>query len=180
MRPLLIPLMIAAAAAPLRAEVIEKRETQSYTIEGATIEGARKQMNERRPRGYDAYTEWKIRWDYSYRKTAAACSIASVKTHLDIVFHLPRLETQTPALQTSFRAYLQKLQLHEDGHAANGMTVARRVDSALPALPAASTCEEMGRSANALGERLVKEGNALDLDYDSRTRHGLTQGARWP
>jgi hypothetical protein len=42
------------------------------------------------------------------------------------------------------------------------------------------TCDALSRAANALGDRLIKEANQMDVEYDARTQHGRTQGARFP
>jgi predicted secreted Zn-dependent protease len=47
-------------------------------------------------------------------------------------------------------------------------------------LPGEPNCDRMGQVANELGRKLVKEANQQDIDYDAKTRHGATQGARFP
>ena len=139
----------------------------------------RSQMNRLRPKGFDALTTWNISWRFQYQQTQARCAIASVKTTVKIVYTLPKLDTHNPDVRKSFDAYMGKLRLHEDGHARNGADIARRIDAGIATL-AASTCGDLERNANALGNGILKEGNAFDVDYDTRTDHGRTQGARWP
>ena len=41
-----------------------------------------------------------------------------------------------------------------------------------------SHCATLEREANALGHRLLQDHVAREKQYDQRTRHGATQGAR--
>lgn len=172
-------LLLACLSAPACAEVRETREVKNYQFGGSSTAEARANMNKVRPRGYDAYTAWQINWRYTYKQANGRCSIATVTVNLTITYTMPDLQTSDAALDRSFKGYLVKLRTHEDGHAENGRIVARRIDDAIPKLTAA-TCEELGKNANALGQSIVKEGNALDIEYDKTTDHGRTQGARWP
>ena len=54
------------------------------------------------------------------------------------------------------------------------------MDQAIAAMPPAGSCDTLGTSANALGKSILRKYNQLDLDYDRDTRHGTTQGARFP
>jgi len=38
----------------------------------------------------------------------------------------------------------------------------------------------LGRAANRLGYSLIEAANQWDIDYDRRTQHGASQGARFP
>ena len=171
-------ILLAGLSTQALAEVRETREVKNYQFAGASMAEARASMNKVRPRGYDAFTTWQINWRYTYKQANGRCSIATVTVNLAIVYTMPDLQTSDAALDRSFKGYLVKLRAHEDGHAENGRIVARRVDDAIPKLSAA-TCEELGKNANALGQSIVKEGNALDIEYDKQTDHGRTQGARW-
>ncbi len=171
--------LIFISASTTHSEVRETRENKHYTVSGASPADVRASMNKVRPKGFDAYTSWNIRWNYTYRQANGRCAIASVTTRLAIAYTMPRVETQNANLQKGFDAYLQKLRVHEDGHANIGQSVARKIDDGIAGLTAPA-CETLDQRANALGEKLVKEGAAADIDYDRVTDHGKTQGARWP
>jgi predicted secreted Zn-dependent protease len=42
------------------------------------------------------------------------------------------------------------------------------------------TCEQLGLAANAAAHQVIKIYNQRDIEYDRVTRHGRTQGARFP
>ncbi|MBK9001341.1 MAG: DUF922 domain-containing protein [Myxococcales bacterium] len=57
---------------------------------------------------------------------------------------------------------------------------ARDVLRKLEKLDAEPDCDSMNREANAAANRIVEEYKAKDKAYDKETRHGATQGARFP
>ena len=96
---------------------------------------------------------------------------------------MPRLnpDSSAPAaLARTFDEYAEKLLAHEDGHAQNGIETGKRIEAAILGMQPHPTCDELSRAANAEGDRLIKEANQADRDYDARTEHGRTQGARFP
>lgn len=163
---------------PSFAAVRETVATERYVVRGEAGPEVRKQLNRKGPQGYDAYTSWNILWNFTYRKKGGKCVMQSVATRVDIRHTMPRLETGSSELKKSFNKYLESLQVHEDGHAEIGRDVARRIDQGIKGL-SDLTCEKLGVRANALGYKIIKEGNALDLKYDAETGHGQSQGAIW-
>jgi predicted secreted Zn-dependent protease len=132
---------------------------------------------------YDGYTAWQIQWRYDYRASGNACAIAAATVSVRTSIKLPewRNESTAPAeLRAHWRRYLQALTEHENGHRDNGLAAAREIDRGLVALPAQANCNAMGAAANAFGQGILRKYNQRDLDYDSATRHGRTQGANWP
>ena len=59
-------------------------------------------------------------------------------------------------------------------------TASRSANGSSAAIAPHPTCDALSRAANALGDRLIKEANQMDVEYDARTQHGRTQGARFP
>lgn len=177
LRLMLLTLFVSAADQSFAA-VRESVKTDRYVVRGNVAQDVRNLLNKKGPQGFDAYTSWNIRWSFTYRNKDGRCIIQSVTTRVDIRYTMPRLETDNSALKQSFNAYLKRLQIHEDGHADNGRNVARRIDEGIKGL-SELTCARLGTSANALGAKISREGNAFDLKYDAETDHGRTQGAIW-
>jgi predicted secreted Zn-dependent protease len=71
--------------------------------------------------------------------------------------------------------------VHEKGHAQNAIDAARKIEAGILALPSEPTCDALRTKANDLGHALmlIKDANQADIDYDRRTQHGATQGARF-
>lgn len=161
------------------AIVRETTKNTTYVVRGETAPDVRKDMSAKGPQGYDGFTTWHIRWNYRFQATARGCAIGDVTVSLAIAFTMPRLESRNSVLKASFDAYVAKLQKHEDGHAENGRSVARRIEKGIAGMSAGS-CDDLQRDANLFGDRAIDDGKALDAEYDRQTRHGETQGAVWP
>jgi predicted secreted Zn-dependent protease len=160
-----------------------------YDVDGASAQELREDLNRRGPtdgyehRHFDAVTNWRVRWQYTSKRTAAGCEIASVSTAVEVTYSFPRLssDSSTPLdVRRAFARYLERLLVHEKGHAKNAIEIARRIEDGIQGLPAAPTCASLNTIANSLGQSLIKEANQLDIEYDARTDHGRTQGARFP
>jgi predicted secreted Zn-dependent protease len=178
-----------AGSGPAASEPVVKRNTVHYEVGGATAEDIRAELNGLGPTGqvekrrFDAHTRWHVKWTYRYRNVGQDCAIARVSTTVDVTITLPRLKADAsrPAeLTRAFEEFAAKLLLHEDGHAQTGIDAAKQIEAAMLAIKPHPTCDALGRAANALGHALIKEANQKDIEYDARTQHGRTQGARFP
>jgi predicted secreted Zn-dependent protease len=154
-----------------------------YQISGTTAQQLRQQMNKLGPRGYDAYTEWNIKWNYRYQQRNNQCRIASVVVNTTIKITLPAWRIPANAsqkLKQQWNNYLNKLRLHEQGHQQHGINASNDVFKSLNNTPAYATCSQLERAANQAGYAIIKGYNQRDLVYDQETEHGATQGAVFP
>jgi predicted secreted Zn-dependent protease len=189
-RLLLAALCVAfAGLGPLAAEPAVKRDMVHYEVDGATAEAIRAELNRLGPIGriekrrFDAHTLWNVKWTYRYRNVGSDCAIARVTVTVDVTITLPRLKPNAvrPAEVTrAFEDFAKALLAHEEGHAQIGIEAARRIETEIQGIKPHPTCDALGRAANALGDSLVKEANQKDVEYDARTQHGRSQGARFP
>lgn len=173
---------LPAAAAPIVTQRVDY-----YDVAGATPSDIRADLNRLRPESkgerHDALTRWNVRWRYTYKISAQDCSFASVTTTLDVVITMPRLKPDASvpaAVARQFSDYLERLMLHEQGHVDGAIDFAKRIDAGIRALPPQPSCDALGKAANALGNDLVKQAQQSSDEYDARTLHGRTQGARFP
>jgi predicted secreted Zn-dependent protease len=179
---------LACVSTATLAETVVVQTLFHYDVGGATPQDVRVYLNRHGPfdaqgRRFDGYTRWYVRWRYLYKSVPEGCAIASVVTSADIAITLPRLGADSQAsdeLKKSFADYVEKLRVHEEGHAQTAIDTAKRIDDGIAALPPEATCERLGQVANELGYALIKEANQADLDYDARTQHGRTQGVQFP
>jgi predicted secreted Zn-dependent protease len=160
-----------------------------YDVDGMTADEIRADLNRRGPtdsverRHFDAVTHWHVRWRYTYTQGGRSCKIKSVSTVVQVTYLFPRLADPTSApadLRLAFSQYLERLLVHEKGHAQNGIDIAARIEDRIRHLPPAATCTALGEIANESGHALIKEAIQRDVDYDAETQHGKTQGARFP
>ena len=181
--PIAMLMVDCAAAEPKVSETFNY-----YDVSGSTVQELRADLNRHRPadkagKHFDAVTRWFIRWRYDYQTGSDQCAIASVSTTVNITITFPRLSETADipaAVKQAFADYTQKLLLHEKGHAQNAIDTAKRIDDGIAALRPQGTCPQLGRDANSLGYSLLEAAKQWDADYDLRTRHGATQGARFP
>lgn len=168
---------------------VVKETFDYYDVDGASAQEIRADLDRRGPtdshehRHFDAVTRWRVRWQYTYKPSAAGCEIGTVSTAVDVTYSFPRLLANSAAptdVRHAFAHYLERLLVHEKGHAQNGIDIAKRIENGISALHAAPSCDSLSAAANGLGRSLITEANRLDIDYDTRTEHGRTQGARFP
>jgi predicted secreted Zn-dependent protease len=185
---LLLLSVVAVALGPATAEPLVTQTVYYYDVAGASAPEVRADLNRHGPfdlqgRRFDGYTRWYVRWRYNYGSGPLGCTIANVTTAVDIGITLPRLNADAPAsddLKRVFSNYVEKLRLHEDGHAQVAIEIARRIESGIASLPPEPACDRLGQVANELGHSLIREANQQDIDYDARTQHGRTQGVQFP
>jgi predicted secreted Zn-dependent protease len=181
-------ILLSAGALTAQAAVHLEDRVEHYTISGSTPADLRRDMNAKGPQGaggrrFDGYTRWYVSWRYQYKKGEGRCAIASITTHVKVTMTLPRWrneENASSSVRQQWRRYLSALKQHERGHHRHGIDAANEVDRAIGAMPPAANCDALGANANALGMGILRKYNQLDLDYDRDTRHGATQGARFP
>lgn len=181
-------ILLSAWSLTTQAAVHLEDRVEHYMISGSTPADLRRDMNAKGPQGtegrrFDGYTRWHVSWRYQYQKAAGHCAIASISTHVKVTMTLPRWrneESANSSVRQQWRHYLTALEQHEQGHRRHGIDAAKEVDHAIGSMPPAANCDALGANANALGMGILRKYNQLDLDYDRDTRHGATQGARFP
>jgi predicted secreted Zn-dependent protease len=176
------------AHGPGLADGSVRREVRYYEVGGSTAAAIRDELDRSGPRGsdgrrWDGYTRWYLRWRFDLERGASGCRVAEVETTLDVEMTLPRWEAPADAdrrLAQRWNDYLLALTGHEEGHAQIAAEAARQVRRRVGQLPAAATCEAATRASNAVAEQVLREANEQERQYDRDTRHGETQGARFP
>jgi predicted secreted Zn-dependent protease len=124
-----------------------------YEITGTSAASLRKQMKSEGPKGYWAYTRWRIKWS------------SDCKVRLTVNYTFPKLKNPDNVplpLRKRFQAMLVKLKAHEEGHGQNGRDAAAEI--------LAADCKD--------ARAIIKKYAAKDKSYDKKTRHGYRQGVR--
>ncbi len=176
------------AETPRLRDVPANTEVKAYEIHGDDADALRAQMNALGPVDQagarsDAYTRWFVTWRYPLVETNGTCATGPVTVTLTVSMDLPawvEAEQGADALKRRWQEYLDALVVHETGHHANAVRAAQEIEQALPAIPAAPSCDEIQRVANAKGHALLEQYRQADVAYDAKTDHGATQGARFP
>lgn len=155
-----------------------------YHISPTTKHEILKQLNQASPisehgkvfHGY-AYSKINWRFKYKWKNNSTNCWITSVHTQLHTTYTLPKLATHTHEVRQVWSKWYPKLVLHEKGHHKFALNIANKIQESITKLPTQTSCKVLERKANAIGQRLIAELDALNKQYDKRTNHGETQGA---
>ena len=160
--------------------------TVYYPITGATAGQLRQQMNQLGPASqtsgqrFDARTDWYVRWNYQYFSQGNRCKLTAIRVRADVSIILPQWKQPANAakgLVNRWNQYIKALRLHEDGHKDHGIATSQAILQLLKQFPAKSSCSELGVAANEAAQGIITQYSQRDLDYDRKTRHGITQGA---
>ena len=160
---------------------------ETYDVSGDTAQELRRDLNRRGPlshgKRYDARTDWHVKWRFDFERGQDGCRVVRPRVDLDVVIILPRWRQAAGAerqLVERWEAYLEALGAHEDGHRDVGQSAADEIRETLEELRAARDCSKAEQRANGLGHEIIERHNRRDERYDEQTRHGATQGARFP
>lgn len=175
---ILLSLVVAQTSA--RAEINEEVAETYYDVEHEEGDSLRAVIGDASPieGGYHGYTKWNLKWSFSFDWDDESCWVSDVTVNMSATITLPELYTDDPSAQRRFDRYIVALREHEEGHVDTARLAAEEIEEAVLNMDARPTCKILGRDANALSQAIVKRGNQRDKDYDRRTDHGRTQGAR--
>lgn len=154
---------------------IADADIHHYDISGDNLAALRADMNRQQPApGFDGHTAWQVNWRWpGYASTE--CDLAAATLDTRITVSLPRWRPPhdaDPALILHWNHYIGSLTRHEQGH----VQLAREGFAKMQTILHDSTCTD----ADARLNTVLAEMRQADLRYDADTRHGVTQGARFP
>jgi predicted secreted Zn-dependent protease len=132
---------------------------------------------------YAAFTSWYIKWNYKYEQRDGMCYISAVKTTLDVDYTYPKWANKFMAsedLRIKWMEFESALRNHEEGHKDFGVKAAKEIEEAILAVEPTQNCSQLGNLANDAGYEVLRKYQQLELQYDSETDHGRTQGAVLP
>jgi len=150
-----------------------------YDVSGSTEAELREQLNAKAPVGPDNYrgdalTTWYIRWKWDGYGTED-CDLQSVTATYDIKVTMPRWDAPGDAsteLIEKWNKYMLALAGHEKGHVDNVIASLPYVINAIRR----ATCS----TAEAKAQEVLLGIRQNDVNFDASTRHGETQGAKFP
>ena len=151
-----------------------------YPVSGGNPRNIRASINRSRPRvaGQEPFDGMTV-WSYSTRwrgSSEGGCDPTTAEVTVNVVITLPEL-TNRQALSRSEREnwdrYLSRLGAHEQNHARIALA---GIDQLRTFMSGAPNCETM-LAARAQIDAAIRDANR---QYDETTRHGATEGARYP
>ena len=179
--------MLGLLLQPIGGDLVVLERPDFYEVKGSSAEELRRAMNLLGPRDdkgerRDASTHWTVRWDYRHRAVAGVCYLTSFTTTLTVDTILPKWDGEgaVPALQERWDDFLLALEEHEGGHADIGRRAAREIQERGSALSSARSCPALVDAIKSTSKVLLARHRKEDAEYDRRTDHGRSQGARFP
>jgi predicted secreted Zn-dependent protease len=152
---------------------------QYYDVTGTTAGELRGSINTQGPldsggRRNDALTMWNIDWTWPLNPDSS-CILSGATINTTIAVTFPRWlppAGASAALVQQWNTYEEALVTHESGHVTFVLATAPDVLAAIKG----ATCATAEAAAQAAVGRIRQH----DIDYDTETNHGATQGARFP
>ncbi len=129
---------------------------------------------------FHGHTDSNIRWKFSWQSKHGKCRISKVNTYVDITYTLPKRihKTTDRDLQKIWDEWFPALLAHEKNHATHAINTATKIEQTIKNLTPYSNCKDLELAANKKGNILIKALNKLDKEYDKKTDHGQTEGAK--
>ena len=146
-------------------------------VDQGAIRAALDQLGTRDPHDsgvHDALTTWHANWTWD-GLPAGGCDLPNLHYDFRIDVRLPHLvqpERLPAAVRRKWGNYVAALIDHELGHVKHASDHRDDIAGAVRA----SNCAD----ANTTGLAAIATLSRFDADYDSETRHGVTQGATFP
>lgn len=166
----------------------ESVDVRWYSVTGTDSKAVWQSIAANGPKGDDgkvfaARTDWNLTYRYRTRIFDGQCKVTGITTRLAVVMQMPRWqdERRAPAeLRERWRRYLQALREHENGHRAHGVSATNEVQARIGTLAPRPDCNGFESQASSVANEVIAAYAHRDREYDRRTEHGLTQGARFP
>jgi len=158
-----------------------------YPVRGRTAGALLTEMRGGGPvsggRRYFGTLSWTLRYRWSNTSTGlGTCSVHGLEVAIETITTMPDwrdADSASTELRTQWAAFLAALRAHEEGHRRIALEAAIAVKRRLEDLGIAE-CSSYAREAELAFRRLLDTYNARDVEYDTTTGHGASQGAVWP
>lgn len=178
--PTIAPVIDPSGSAPnVVVATVADAAMQYYDITGTTANELRTSINGSGPldsggRRNDALAMWNIDWTWPLNPDSTCIlSGATISTTITVTF--PRWQPPagtSAAVVQQWNTYEAALATHESGHVTFVLATAPDVLAAIKG----ATCA----TAEAAAQTVVGRIRQHDIDYDTETNHGFTQGAHFP
>ncbi len=135
-----------ALAAPKITETV-----QTYPVSATTLQGLRREMKTKGPKGFWGFTRWVVKW-------SGTCDV-----EVDVTYTLPRHEkpnTMPADVRQKFDRMLRNLDAHERLHGQHGINAGREI------------VQNGCRNAH----EIIKKYSKADKTLDRQSRHGRRDG----
>ena len=156
-----------------------------YTIKGSTLIEIQKAIENHGPtletdQEGVANCKTGYEWSLGVKSSKTECQVTGVPFKVHTVCSYPKWEQPAGVDQSvvnSWNYFMDKVRLHENGHADIGKKLGQQLYEQIKKLPSAPTCDEIKKSGEKLMADTIAQDNQENKQYDIDTVHGETQGA---
>ena len=168
---------------------IVNRVNSTYEVSGLTVQEVRNQIDKFGPmhptekKRYDGITQWDLSWKYQLSRRGKIWIVTSRSVKLNIKVSVPQWvdrDKASPLVQRQWKIYQSNLVRHEQGHVNIAMRAAKAIDNYIGTYGGASSLDQMQANIERNTKLILERFRKYDVNYDKRTRHGATQGAKFP
>jgi len=125
---------------------------------------------------------WKIKYYYKRQRRLGICSIAEVKTKVDVVYHIPKLAKNYKSPKGTrqvFNRYYIILKDYLKKHSNFAVQAASEIEEELIKIkPLNNDCEKIRTDAKRVAKAIIKKYKKKNKDYEIRTYEGFLEGVR--
>ncbi len=152
-----------------------------YPVKGQDYASLVKSLSASGPKGFHGLASWNIAYKYTTRTEGNVCRFDSIRLSVQGEILMPKWtdeDTAPPALRQRWADYYAALQQHEEGHVQHGNELASLVQEKFLGY-GDFACGQAKSIAQSEFDKLYNNLKNRDKEYDQRTQHGATQGARF-
>ncbi|MEW6196669.1 MAG: DUF922 domain-containing protein [Bacteroidota bacterium] len=161
-----------------------KSSIEYYEIYGSTLNELQREIQKKGPREggrrFDAYTTWRVGWEFKTISSNNKCTLKNVIVITEIKIVMPKWINYSSAkkeVQQIWDKYYKALLDHENGHKEIGLKAAAEIEKEIKKIKPKSSCAELERDINRNGDYVIAKYDSLEKEYDRKTNHGINAGA---
>jgi predicted secreted Zn-dependent protease len=152
-----------------------------YPVTGRDYASLVRSLSANGPKGFHGLANWDISYQYTTVPSGSMCRFDSVRLTVKGEILMPKWTDEAaapPSLRQRWADYYAALQQHEEGHVQHGKELAALVQEKFLGY-GDMACGQAKAIAQSEFDRLYNNLKNRDKEYDQRTQHGATQGARF-
>jgi predicted secreted Zn-dependent protease len=173
---------VYSAVTPSSRMVAKIERTDYYEVSGKTLPEIKDNMKTSRPKDYDAWTDWYVNWNYEFYMAKDRCTLRSFDVSLAIRYTYPFLidaDKKSKKIKERWEEYIENLQTHETGHTAIALDAAYAMLSKIQVdTMQDENREKLKAKIDKICNEIIEQHLKKEIEYDKKTDHGRTQGAR--
>jgi predicted secreted Zn-dependent protease len=152
-----------------------------YPVSGQDYASLVRSLSANGPKGFHGLSSWDISYQYTTVPAGNMCRFDTIRLTVKGEILMPKWTDEAaapPTLRQRWQDYYAALQQHEEGHVQHGNELAALIQEKFLGY-GDMACGQAKAIAQSEFDRLYNNLKNRDKEYDQRTQHGATQGARF-